>query len=102
MVVACHSGRGRSGTLAAVIAGLLHEARTVGEAVDWIVRMRCGFWCGFVCLFVCGWGCLRFETHKGEQSLRWRAKNRTEGRASPPQTATFLFPNTYTLMVLLP
>lgn len=44
VVVACHSGRGRSGTLAAVIAGLLGEAETVGGLVDLIVQMRY-VWC---------------------------------------------------------
>lgn len=40
VVMACHSGRGRSGTLAALVAGLLEGAETVGQAVDLIVRMR--------------------------------------------------------------
>lgn len=55
MVVACHSGRGRSGTLAAIIGGLLHDVGTVAEAVDQIVRMRCVIWFGLVCWCWC-WG----------------------------------------------
>jgi len=40
VVVSCYSGRGRSGTFAALVLGLLHEFRTVTELVDSVVHMR--------------------------------------------------------------
>jgi len=40
VVISCYSGRGRSGTLAALIVGILHQYTTVSELVDSIVRMR--------------------------------------------------------------
>ena len=43
VVIACHSGRGRSGTLAALVAGLLYDVRSVNEMVDLIVTMRLVF-----------------------------------------------------------
>lgn len=41
VMLTCHAGRGRSGTLAAVIVGLQRGLGTHGDLVDAIVAMRC-------------------------------------------------------------
>lgn len=40
VAISCLSGRGRTGTFAALVAGRLHAVRRHGELVDLIVQMR--------------------------------------------------------------